>query len=118
MWYSWVLKNNQTDQGMSRRGGARPGAGRKPGQVGQAKRALAERAAEHSDAALSVLAEIMQDRKTAPSARIAAATAILDRAHGRPTTLAPEPQEDRLAQAIREISQRGPAMPIGGGGGC
>lgn len=97
---------------MTNRGGARPGAGRKPGQVGQAKRALAERAGEHSDAALAVLVEIMTDRNATSSARIAAANALLDRAHGRPTSVAPDVPEDRLAEALREISQRGSTLPL------
>lgn len=68
---------------MGQMGGRRPGAGRKPGKVGAAKRALAEMAKEHGPAALAVLAKEMHDADTA-SARISAATAILDRAYGKP----------------------------------
>ena len=66
-----------------KRGGARPGAGRKRGKVGKAKRALAEMAKEHAEAALRTLVEIATGDGAA-SARVSAATAILDRAYGRP----------------------------------
>jgi YHS domain-containing protein len=65
------------------RGGARPGAGRKRGKVGEAKRALAEMAKEHAEAALDTLVEISKGSNAA-SARVSAATAILDRAYGKP----------------------------------
>ena len=65
------------------RGGARPGAGRKRGKVGAAKRALAGMAREHAEAALSTLVEIATGDGAA-SARVSAAVAILDRAYGRP----------------------------------
>ena len=65
------------------RGGARPGAGRKKGKVGKAKRELAEMAKEHAEAALLTLVEIATG-DCAASARVSAATAILDRAYGKP----------------------------------
>jgi hypothetical protein len=66
------------------RGGARPGAGRKRGKVSAAKGALAEMAKEHAEAALDTLVEIAKGSNAA-SARVSAATAILDRAYGKPT---------------------------------
>ena len=69
---------------MAQRGGARPGAGRKPGKVGKAKRALAEMAKEHAEAALKTLAEVQADKEAPHAARVSAATAILDRAYGKP----------------------------------
>ena len=65
------------------RGGARPGAGRRKGKVGEAKRELAEMAKEHAEAALLTLIEIATG-DGAPSARVSAAVAILDRAFGKP----------------------------------
>jgi Ni,Fe-hydrogenase I small subunit len=65
------------------RGGARPGAGRKKGKVGQAKREMAEMAKEHAEAALLTLVEVATG-ECAASARVSAATAILDRAYGKP----------------------------------
>jgi hypothetical protein len=66
------------------RGGARPGAGRKKGKISQAKRALAEMAKEHAEAALRTLVEIATG-DGAESARVSASTAILDRAYGKPS---------------------------------
>jgi YHS domain-containing protein len=66
------------------RGGARPGAGRKKGKVGEAKRQLAEMAKEHAEDALLTLVEIAKG-DAAASARVSAAVAILDRAYGKPT---------------------------------
>ena len=66
------------------RGGSRPGAGRKKGKVSEAKRELAEMAKEHAEDALLTLVEISKGN-TAASARVSAATAILDRAYGKPT---------------------------------
>lgn len=69
---------------MAQHGGKRPGAGRRPGKVGAAKRALSEMAQDHAQAALNTLAEILGDRDAPASARVSAATAILDRAYGKP----------------------------------
>ena len=69
---------------MPARGGARPGAGRKPGQVSQAKRELAEMAKDHAAKALDVLVSVASNAKAPPAARVSAATAILDRGYGKP----------------------------------
>lgn len=68
---------------MAQNGGARKGAGRKPGAVAPAKRALAEMAMEYAPDALKTLAYICVSGE-AESARVSAANAILDRAYGRP----------------------------------
>jgi len=52
-------------------------------RVGKVKRELAEMAKEHADAALLTLVEIATGDGAA-SARVSAATAILDRAFGKP----------------------------------
>ena len=86
------------------RGGARPGAGRKPGKVGKAKRELAEMAKEHAEAALLTLAEIATGDGAA-SARVSAATAILDRAYGKaPQALEHSAMDDPLARLLADIS--------------
>ena len=69
---------------MAQRGGKRPGAGRKRGKVSQAKRTLAEMAKDHADAALKTLAAVHADEDAPAAARVSAATAILDRAYGKP----------------------------------
>ena len=87
------------------RGGARPGAGRKKGKVGQAKRELAEMAKVHAEAAMLTLVEVASGDCTA-SARVSAAIAILDRAYGKlPQALEHSTMvEDPLAQLLRELS--------------
>jgi hypothetical protein len=78
-------KKNQTNQ--SRRGGARPGAGRKRGRPDRAtaveKEGLEERARRHTDVALRTLVAIATKGKSEP-ARVTAATALLDRGYGKP----------------------------------
>jgi hypothetical protein len=69
---------------MGKVGGARPGAGRKPGKVSAAKRALAEMAKDYAETALATLVEVCTSKEAADSARVAAANALLDRGYGRP----------------------------------
>jgi len=98
-------------------GGRREGAGRPAGSRNRAtldqKATLSELAREYTDVALSTLAEIASNGES-ESARVAAATALLDRAYGRPRqAVEMELQtEDSFAQAIREISARGSRPPI------
>lgn len=69
------------------RGGKRPGAGRPAGQPNRdtaARRAaLADLLSDHVETAIATLAKIAATG-TSESARISAATAILDRTYGRP----------------------------------
>jgi len=69
-------------------------------------------ARDHAEDALRVLLDVAKDPTAAAAARVSAANSILDRGYGRPVVVAPEPAEDRLTQAVREINQRGSAMPI------
>lgn len=66
------------------RGGARPGAGRKPGQTTKAKMDMMSMARDHATEAFNVLMNVARDPKAPPAARVTAATAILDRGFGRP----------------------------------
>lgn len=69
------------------RGGPRPGAGRPAGQPNRdtaaRREALADLMADHVETAIATLAKIAATG-TSESARISAATAILDRTYGRP----------------------------------
>lgn len=65
-------------------GGARPGAGRKPGKVSKAKMALSESAKKYGQEALKVLVDVAKDDQQPAAARVSAATAILDRGYGKP----------------------------------
>jgi hypothetical protein len=71
------------------------GASGNPGGLPKADRDTMARvralALQHSEAAVTTLVEIMADAKTPHQARIAAASAVLDRGVGRPT-----PQETPL----------------------
>jgi hypothetical protein len=65
------------------RGGKRPGAGRPLGSPNKLTRPLKELAALHSEDCIAVLVEL-RDHAEAEQVRLAAATALLDRGHGRP----------------------------------
>lgn len=70
------------------KGGARPGAGRPKGARDRAtqsqKASIEERARQHADAALAALAEVVADESAPHSAKVSAATALLDRGYGKP----------------------------------
>jgi hypothetical protein len=66
-------------------GGKREGAGRKPGMVSKAKQDLVEMAKGYAGDALMVLVNVMSNDAEPASARISAATALLDRGYGKPT---------------------------------
>jgi len=76
-----ALKNNQIFS--SGRGGARPGAGRVKGRPNKVTRELRGAAQQYSEDALKTLHNICQTGES-ESARVAAASAILDRAYGKP----------------------------------
>ena len=77
----------ETNQPKSRRGGRRPGAGRPKGRTDLAGfrqlKDIEERAREHSDTALAALVAVAEQDESY-AARVAAATALLDRGYGRP----------------------------------
>lgn len=64
-------------------GGKRLGAGRPPGSPNKLTRPLKEAAALHTDGCLAVLVHL-RDHAESEQVRLAAATALLDRGHGRP----------------------------------
>lgn len=66
------------------RGGKREGAGRKPGAPNKATVVVKEAAQAFTTDALSVLAEIMHGTEHPAAARVSAASALLDRGHGKP----------------------------------
>lgn len=69
------------------RGGARPGAGRKPGSKQRAtieqSGTLAELAREHTQTALDTLVRVAS-KSESDAAAVSAANAILDRGYGKP----------------------------------
>lgn len=72
---------------MSRRGGKRPGAGRPKGARSRAtthqKQSLSDLAKQHTETALNALVNIATSSES-DAARVSAATALLDRAYGKP----------------------------------
>ena len=66
------------------RGGKREGAGRPKGSLNKATADIRAAAQEYSDQALQVLVNVATAGES-EAARVAAANAILDRAHGKPT---------------------------------
>lgn len=67
------------------RGGKREGAGRPANAKTKVGADLREAAQAFTDDALGVLAEIMKDVEQPAASRVSAASAILDRGHGKPT---------------------------------
>jgi hypothetical protein len=65
------------------KGGARPGAGRKPGERPAYRKEIAERAQAHAAVALAALVEVATNAES-DSARVSAAVALLDRGFGKP----------------------------------
>ena len=96
----------------NKRGGRRPGAGRKPGKMSAAKLSIAQAARELGEEALQMLMQVARDPTSPASARVGAATAILDRGFGKPVTQPPEPPTDGFADVLKEISQQGSKAPI------
>ena len=67
--------------------GSKPGerrGGRKKGTPNKATAEVKQAAQAYTTTALRTLAEIMEDGKQPASARVSAANALLDRAHGKP----------------------------------
>jgi hypothetical protein len=86
-----MIVTNPTDpekieniDGRKGNGGKRAGSGRKKGVPNKVQLDLRKAAQEYTEAALQTLVAIATDEKAPPAARVAAATAILDRAHGKP----------------------------------
>lgn len=55
------------------------------GAVAQAEKNIKEMAREHTQLALDALKGVLEDKKASHMAKIQAATALLDRGHGKPT---------------------------------
>jgi hypothetical protein len=101
------------------RGGRRPGAGRPAGSQNRdtaaSRAALADLVAGHVETAIATLAQIAKTGES-EAARVSAATAILDRAYGRPgqaveiTDTTPErPTEIVISSAVWPISDEAEA---------
>lgn len=68
----------------SKRGGARPGAGRPKGVPNKVTAHVRDIAQQYTDVAIKALVEIVQTGES-DAARVAAANALLDRGFGKPS---------------------------------
>jgi hypothetical protein len=79
---------SKKNQKQGRRGGKRPGAGRKKGSENRAtvaqKTTVSHLARQHTDVAMKALRDICE-KGISESARVAAANSLLDRGYGKPT---------------------------------
>jgi len=66
----------------SKRGGKRPGSGRKPGAKNKSTMALKEFAGQYSEEAIQTLVDAMRDPETPVAVKVQAAYKLLDRSHG------------------------------------
>jgi len=70
---------------LSKRGGKRPGSGRKKGTPNKVTVDLKNKAGEYTAEAIQVFVDIMRDQEAPAATRIQAADKLLDRSHGRPS---------------------------------
>lgn len=81
-------------------GGARPGAGRKPGVPNKATADLKALARKYVPEAIVELARLAQEAESEP-ARVAAIKELFDRAYGKATTMIGGDQDNPLRTVIR-----------------
>ena len=105
--------------------GGNAGKGRPPGQPNRVTRELKTLAQQYTEQALLVLAEVMRDGRAPHAARVHAATALLDRGHGKPRQeheiagkdgkdLVPaEPEPGKVALAILNLLHEAREAPKG-----
>jgi hypothetical protein len=68
----------------SKRGGKRPGSGRKKGTPNKATIDLKGKAGEYTAEAIQVFVDVMRDIEAPAAVRVQAADKLLDRSHGKP----------------------------------
>src|SRR6266700_5697679 len=84
--------------------GGNAGKGRRPGVPNKATAAVREVAQKYTVEAVEALAAVMRDATAPPAARVSAATALLDRGHGRPTQ--PISGDDEMPPMAVSIEER------------
>jgi hypothetical protein len=108
---------------MARPKGLPKTGGRKAGTPNKATGEIRALAQEYTEAAVRVLAEIMVSKDAPPAARVSAASALLDRGHGKPpqsitgandTPLIPPSTAtpDRVAAVFLALTERLPRARI------
>jgi hypothetical protein len=86
------------------RPGGNAGKGRPRGVPNKATAAVREIAQRYTVEAVEALAAVMRDAKAPPAARVSAATALLDRGHGKPTQ--PIAGDDEMPPVSLSIEER------------
>ena len=74
----------------------------------KAKAEIRSLARSHTEAAIKVLAGVMNQKKTPPAARVSAAVALLDRGWGKPTQMIagdPESESIELEVTPRDVRE-------------
>jgi hypothetical protein len=93
------------------KGGPSPNPGGRPRQTGDVR----ELAKKYTAEAVETLAKIMRSEEAPPAARTAAASALLDRAYGRPAqavdamVTVQHSLSDQAVEVLRELSERAKA---------
>jgi len=84
--------------------GGNAGKGRPRGVPNKATAAVRDIAQQYTVEAVEALAAVMRDATAPPAARVSAATALLDRGHGRPTQ--PISGDDEMSPVSVSIEDR------------
>ncbi len=87
----------------SRVGGKRAGAGRKPGQKNAITIEIETRAREHAGDAIAALVEVARNKES--PARVAAASALLDRGYGRPKQAIEAKHSGKVEHTVRFVRE-------------
>lgn len=93
------------------RGGARTGAGRRRGSANKATADVKAAASVYSEDAVATLAKIMKSDDHPAAARVAAANALLDRAHGKPKQAVEHEGALTGALTVTYVTQKSGAQP-------
>lgn len=99
-----------------KRGGKRPGAGRPKGTVSQAKQEIAATARGYATEMLKVLVNIAKDKEQPASARVSAASHVIERGYGKPVAPVEHDATDRFSSAFKQLLSGGSRAPIKRGG--
>lgn len=87
------------------RGGSRKGAGRPKGAANKATASVRDAAQAFTVDALSTLAEIMRSPEHPAAARVSAASALLDRGHGKPTQSLDVDLNAEVRKIVRKVER-------------
>jgi hypothetical protein len=96
------------------KGGKREGAGRPPGSANKVTADVREAAQAFTTDAISTLAEIMKSVEHPAAARVSAASALLDRGHGKPAQsvkLGGDEEAAPIQQVLRWAQSTSEATP-------